>query len=93
MGAFLPLIQEIANFVRRLNNVIINLTQQLASLYHERTRLYATTFKHISLNSIFEALGKAIRIMATIDLIIKDNEFIAEGWLAYKRMVHFYFNC
>lgn len=91
MGAFLPILQDLSNFIRRLNSLIVNLLQQLSSLYHERTRLYATTFKHINLNCVFESLGSALRVLATIDSIIWDNEAISEGWLAYKRMVVFSF--
>jgi WASH complex subunit 7 len=89
MGTFLPFLTDLLNFIQRVYKVGHNLVNQLACLYHERQRLYITTFKQVHLESVFQALGELCRILITLDAIITDNAAIDFGWSAYKRMIKY----
>ncbi len=65
------------------------MVNQLACLYHERQKLYISTFNSVHLEYVFECLGEISRVLITIDAIIADNQSIAAGWLAYKRMIKY----
>lgn len=89
MGAFLPFLTDLQNYVKRVNGVGRNLVNQLACLYHDRQRLYITTFKHVHLECVVAGLGELCRILVTLDAIIMDNEAIAYGWDKYKHMIKY----
>jgi WASH complex subunit 7 len=89
IGQFLPFLQDLANFVRRVGRLCVNMVHQIACLYHERQKLYQTTFKDVRMNSVFESIGVLLRIIVTVDLLVAENEFLAEHWLGFKRMVKF----
>ena len=76
-GAFLPLLTDLLNFVKRVTDVGKNLVLQLACLYHERQRLYLTTFKQVQLESVYQNLVRlsgvscfAFRAKEQISLVI-----------------------
>jgi hypothetical protein len=79
MGHFLPFLQEVANLITRCYRVAQNLVNQLACLFHERQKLYLSTFKHVSLDFVFEALGELGRVLLTLDGIIASNAAITDG--------------
>ncbi len=64
-------------------------TAQIACLYHERQKLYQTTFKDVRMTTVFDAIGRLLRVVVTIDLLVAENEFLADQWLQFKRMVKF----
>jgi hypothetical protein len=43
---------------------------QLACLYHERQKLYISTFKFVSLSPVFDHLAALLRVPLTIDAVI-----------------------
>ncbi len=85
MGRLLPFLVDLTNFLTRVNAVARNCINQLACLYHERQKLYLSTFKEVKLESVFEHLGALLRILITLDAIVTDNVNIALFWNAYKR--------
>eukprot|EP00808_Paulinella_micropora_P011932 g79350.t1 len=89
MGQLVPFLQDLVNFLARAYAVGQNMVAQIACLYHERQKLYVSTFKHVDLTCVFEALGQLLRVLITLDAIILDNPAIADGWGAYKRMVKY----
>ncbi len=89
MGEFMPLFQDLVNFVRRAKSIVCNVVCQMACLYHGRQDLYVTTFKNVRLFAVLERLGELLRVLATIDAIIADNSAIEEGWHQYKRMIKY----
>jgi len=89
MGKFLPFMQDLSNFTRRINNVVRNFIAQLACLYHERMKIYATTFKMVELDLVFDAIGEALTILITIDSLIAENEELRDAWAAYRRMFRY----
>ena len=50
MGLFLPLLQEISNFVDRCYSVSINLVQQLSSLISGKEQLYRSSFQRVRMD-------------------------------------------
>lgn len=89
MGRFLPFLQDMSNFVQRCHNLIKNCVHQLACLYHERQKLYLSTFKHVHLETVFEAMGQVCRVLITLDAIVADNKDLQHAWSSYKRMVKY----
>ncbi len=41
------------------------------------------------MTTVFDAIGRLLRVVVTIDLLVADNEFLADQWLQFKRMVKF----
>ncbi len=80
IGLMLPLLQELSNFVRRCGDITVNIIHQLASLYHTRFKLYPTTFKHIRLTPVWEALSSLFCLLITLDTIILDNLQLEQCW-------------
>lgn len=89
MGAFLPLLQDLTNFVRRLYALARNLINQLACLYHERQKLWMSTFKYIHLDLPFQCLAELAAIPLTLDTIIADNPNFQSFWHQFKRMIKY----
>lgn len=89
MGSFLPFLADLINFVKRIYSVTRNIVNQLACLYHERLKMWQSTFKHVHVVTIFEALGKLCRVLLTLDYIILDNTAIKTAWSQYKRMIKY----
>jgi WASH complex subunit 7 len=89
MGHFMTLLQDLSNFVTRLHALARNLVNQLACLYHERQKLYLSTFKHVQLDVVYETLGTLCHVLITLDSIVADNANIELAWNTYKRMVKY----
>lgn len=89
MGAFLPFLQDLSNFINRCYAVARNTVNQIACLYHERQKLYISTFSKVRLEHVFECLGELCRILVTLDSIILDNTYIFDAWNSYKRMIKY----
>jgi len=89
MGNFLPLLQDFTNFLRRLYSIARNLINQLACLYHERQKLWLTTFKYIHLDLPFQCLGELCTICVTLDAIVLDNSNLHTHWTLFKRMIKY----
>eukprot|EP00753_Platysulcus_tardus_P017866 PLAT6610.1.p1 GENE.PLAT6610.1~~PLAT6610.1.p1 ORF type:complete len:1231 (-),score=773.83 PLAT6610.1:251-3664(-) len=89
MGRMLPFFQDLSNFVDRCHSLVINIVHQLASLYHDRQKLWQSTFRHVHLLPVYRYLGRALGMLVTIDAIVEDNEAIMTAWADYKRMMQF----
>lgn len=46
--------QDMCNLMRRIGRLAVNMVHQMACLYHERQKLYLTTFKTVRMKSVFE---------------------------------------
>ena len=88
-GLLLPILQDLSNFLTRLFSLTSNLLTQLGCLYHERQKLFLSTYRHVRLDSAFDAIGLACRLAMTLDAIINDNQQIEKGWAAYKKMIRY----
>ena len=87
IGKFLPLLQELSNFVDRCYTVTTNLVQQLSSLLKDKEHLYRTSFKNAHMQTAFKALGSLLTVLITLDYIVDSNESIREYWGFYKSMI------
>ena len=54
IARFLPFLQELSNFVLRVNAVIKNALEQLAYLYHPKQKLYISTYKNVSMDYVLD---------------------------------------
>ena len=66
-AAALPLLFTVQQFVGRANSVAINLVHQLASLYEPKQRLFAATFRTVTMRRAFDALGELLGMLIAID--------------------------
>ncbi|KNC56420.1 WASH complex subunit 7 [Thecamonas trahens ATCC 50062] len=86
MGRLLPLLQSVCVFVRRAYDVVRNLVHQLASLYSPAQTFFVV--RDIHLRPAFEAIGTVLRVLITLEEIIKQNARLKDGWVLYRRMVN-----
>ena len=87
MARMIPFLQDVANFVNRVHFVVRNLVEQLAHLYHQKQRLYISTFKYVQFNYVFQKLSGALTLLVTLDVIVRDNEDLTEAWDTYKKIL------
>ena len=62
----LPLLFTVQQFIGRANSVAINLVHQLASLYEPKQRLFAATFRTVTMRRAFDALGEIFGVLIAI---------------------------
>jgi WASH complex subunit 7 len=89
MGFFLPVLQDLVNFVQRLKAVLNNYILQLNCLYSETNQLYLSTFKTVEFDYVFQSLGELLLIPITLDNIIGDNNLLQQHWITYKKMIQY----
>ena len=89
IGMILPTLQELSNFIERCYAVAVNMVQQLAAIHDDRQIHYQRVFSLTHLKTCFVALGDLLRMLITIDTIIRGNEQLAEAWAQYKLMISF----
>eukprot|EP01083_Nonionella_stella_P277002 941676_1 len=89
MGKFLPFLQDVYKFVKRVNDVATNIISQLAYLYDDKQPMYKSTFQNVRLLTVFERLGCLLRLLVTLDELVLENGEIAEAWDRYKKMMKY----
>lgn len=89
IGKLLPTLQELSNFIERCYAVAVNMVQQLSAIHDNRQSHYEKVFSLTHLRISFVALGDLLRMLITIDTIIRGNEQLAEAWAQYKLMISF----
>ena len=87
IARFLPFLQELSNFVLRINAVIKNTLEQLAYLYHPKQKLYISTYKNVSMDYVLDRVSQTLTILVTLDIIVRENEELKNGWENYKKMI------
>lgn len=87
MGRFLPFLQELCNFINRINAVVKNTVEQLAYLYHPKQRLYIATYRHVQMDYVLDRLSQTLSILVTFDQIVRENEEMRRAWENYKKMI------
>lgn len=65
----------------------MNLVQQLGSIYSPRPPSQAIDIKNVHLNVVFQSLGEALAVLATLDELIAANPVLLDHWTLYKRMM------
>ena len=67
-------------FCNRINVVVKNLVQQLGSIYSPRPPAQAIDINNVHLDVVFQALGDALAILATLDELIAANPVLLDHW-------------
>jgi hypothetical protein len=83
----LPLLFAVQQFVGRANAFSLNLVHQLASLYEPKQRLFAATFRTVTMRRAFDALGEIFGILIAVDDALLRASHLPEALAAYQRVV------
>jgi hypothetical protein len=67
-------------FCNRVNVVVKNLVQQLGSIYSPRPPAQAIDINNVHLDVVFQALGDALAVLATLDELIAANPVLLDHW-------------
>lgn len=73
LGKFLPVMQEISNFVDRCYALTLNFVQQLGSLFNAKDPVYRSLFSRSHVRVMFTRLAELLVVLITIDSIIQSN--------------------
>ena len=87
LGRLLDFLHDLSLFVTRGYAVVLNLVQQLGSLYSDHQKLFQVSFRHVHLETAFAALADMLGVFVTLDSIIQQNTNLQHAWTMYKRMV------
>jgi WASH complex subunit 7 len=89
IGKFLPILQELSNFVERCYAVAMNMVQQLSAIHDGKSSHYKRIFSLTHLQTAFISLGDLLRTLICLDTIIHGNETLTDAWSSYKLMISF----
>ncbi|MFT7812597.1 WASH complex subunit 7 [Arapaima gigas] len=88
MGRFISFLQELSCFVSRCFEVVVNVVQQLASLYSSSknaTKVIESSGVHFQ--TVYEHLGELLVVLMTLDEIMENHGTLKEHWKMYKRLL------
>jgi hypothetical protein len=84
MGASLKFFQRVSNFAERCNELVVNLVQQLASLW---TQNFTTNFINVRLVQVVKSISDVLGVLITLDTVVKGNETIGKCWTYFYKMM------
>ncbi|KAK7791494.1 hypothetical protein R5R35_008848 [Gryllus longicercus] len=88
MGSLLPHLQELGCFIKRCEEVAIQIVQQLAAVYSSpRESSQVMNAVDIHFQDVFDHLGDLLLILVTLDEILGNHGPIQDHWIIYKRTV------
>jgi len=87
MGRMLHTLQDLTLFVNRISELVLNMVQQMASLYSPEGLLRVINANGIHLQTVFEHIGHALGILITLDHIFSEGTTFREHWNQYKRII------
>jgi WASH complex subunit 7 len=87
VGKFMPMLQDLSNFIDRCYTVATNFIQQLSSLLRPKEGLYKSTFKNVHLIPCFKALGDLFTVLITLDSVVNSNDVLQDCWGYYKSII------
>jgi WASH complex subunit 7 len=85
MGIVLPLLQDAANFVRRVNSVVAAIVAQVRALF-SRGAGFLGGFAGVKLSPVVLALADALRVLITLDAVVRGSRLLGTSWEKYKRL-------
>ncbi|XP_072328054.1 WASH complex subunit 4 isoform X2 [Scyliorhinus torazame] len=88
MGRFISFLQELSCFITRCYEVVMNIVQQLASLYTSNKtapKVIETTGVHFQI--VYEHLGELLAVLLVLDEIIANHVTLKDHWITYKRLL------
>lgn len=89
IGILLPTLQRLANYCLRVYSVIANITLQLASVYHPRSKLILGPFKDVFMRGVLSRLSTMFRVLHTLDTVIYFNQDFRRAWASYQKMYRY----
>ncbi|XP_039617760.1 WASH complex subunit 4 [Polypterus senegalus] len=88
MGRFIAFLQELSCFVTRCSEVVVNVVQQLASLYcTNKTAIKIIESSGVHFQTVYEHLGELLSVLLTLDEIIENHSTLKDNWTMYKRLL------
>jgi WASH complex subunit 7, N-terminal len=94
IGAFLPTLVEITNFIKRCSAVCVNIVQQLSAILSEKNSISKknkneneNSLLNTHLFSAFKCLGDLLAVLMHFDSVITRNDGLKDGWVAYKTLL------
>ena len=87
-NAALPLLLAVQQFSIRVNALAVNLIRQLASLYSPQQKLFAATFRAVTMRRAFDALGDLLGVLILLDDALLRSTHLPEALAGYRRMVY-----
>ncbi|XP_066997257.2 WASH complex subunit 4 isoform X3 [Anabrus simplex] len=88
MSSLLLHLQELSCFVKRCEQVAVQIVQQLAALYATtRDGPQVMNATDIHFQDVFEHLGVVLVILVTLDEILSNHSTLHDHWIIYKRTV------
>ena len=84
MGTSLKFFQRVSNFAERCNELVVNLVQQLASLWQQN---FATNFINVRLVQVVESISDVLQVLITLDHVMQGNECIGKCWAYFYKMM------
>eukprot|EP00758_Cryptobia_borreli_P003484 Tbor_TRINITY_DN377_c0_g1::TRINITY_DN377_c0_g1_i1::g.15532::m.15532/K18465/MRT43, SWIP; WASH complex subunit 7 len=88
LGNILPLLEEIWNWVQRVNKVVVNMIRNFASLYssaHQRDNYYPYTMVHFPV--VWYALTELLGAVVSLEEVLRDHETLRQGIHVFNRML------
>ena len=85
VGVVLPLLQDAANFVRRVHAVVAAIVAQMRALF-SRDAGFLSGVGGIKLSPVVFALADALRILITLDAVVRGSRLLGPAWEKYKRL-------
>lgn len=85
VGVVLPLLQDAANFVRRVHAVVGAIVAQMRALFSRQAGFLAGV-AGVKLAPLVLALADALRILVTLDAVLRGSRLLGPAWDKYKRL-------
>ncbi|XP_069694005.1 WASH complex subunit 4 isoform X2 [Periplaneta americana] len=88
VSRMLPHLQELSCFVKRCEQVAVQIVEQLAALYttsKDAPRVINATGVHFQ--DVFDHLGDILVMLITLDEMLSNHSTLHEHWIVYKRTV------
>ncbi|PNF21208.1 hypothetical protein B7P43_G05087, partial [Cryptotermes secundus] len=88
LSRMLPHLQELSCFVKRCEQVVVQIVEQLAALYSSsRDATYVINATGIHFQDVFEHLGDILVVLLTLDEVLGNHSTLHDHWIIYKRTV------
>lgn len=88
LSRMLPHLQELSCFVKRCEQVVVQIIEQLAALYSSsKDGPCVINATGIHFQDVFEHLGDILVILLTLDEVLGNHSTLHDHWIIYKRTV------
>uniref|UniRef100_A0A1B6CFX9 WASH complex subunit 4 N-terminal domain-containing protein n=1 Tax=Clastoptera arizonana TaxID=38151 RepID=A0A1B6CFX9_9HEMI len=88
ISRLLPILQDVIGFIKRCNQVLVHIVQQIAAFYtfsSENPKIFSAADVH--LQEVFEHIGKLLTLIITFDEVINSHVTIKDHFSIYQDTV------